>query len=227
LILAITSIAFAVYLIPGLWGAELKAVSAFVPPMGTQDFIVGGNQTTAVDNTKVSNGAVSPPNKYVNDLKIYHPAAAIKNNLAIYHDYDEAMAAAKLLKKPLLLDFTGIQCVNCRKFEGAIWPHPDVISRMKNDFVLASLFTDYKGDLSDNEKKYSELLKADIATVGDKYKDLQMQLINTVAQPNYVFVDLDGKLLFPTGYGYEPSESVPAFVSHLDKVKAEFQKRFP
>jgi thiol:disulfide interchange protein len=227
LLLAMTSLAFAIYLIPGLWGAPLKAVSSFVPPMGTQDFTSSSNSVTTHSSTSltVNSNIVKPPKKYVEELKLYHPAAAIKNELAIYHDYDEAMAAAKALKKPLLIDFTGIQCVNCRKFEGSIWPNEAVAKSMKEDFVIASLFTDFKEELNDNEKKHSELLDFEMKTVGDKYKDLQLRLINTVAQPNYVFVDNNGQLLHNEGYGYEPSESASKFLAHLQLVKDEFKKR--
>ena len=124
LFLAIFSLSFAVYLVPGLWGAPLKAVSAFVPPMGTQDFnvLAAGNRSVATTNgadDKIS--LAKPPQKYVADLKKYEPGAAINNELVIYYDYDEALAAAKALNKPLMLDFTGIQCVNCRECESKIW----------------------------------------------------------------------------------------------------------
>ncbi len=222
LFLAIASLAFAIYLIPGLWGAPLKSVSAFVPAMGTQDFILtrGSGGSTATERT-----SALLPNKYVATLKQNEPLAAIENNLVIYYDYEEALAAAKQLKKPLLLDFTGEQCVNCRKFEASIWRNEEVAQSMKNDFVLASLFTDAKIELNDNEKVYDSLLKTTIGTVGEKFKALQLKLINTEAQPNYVFVDTNGQLLHNEGYGYEPSESTSKFLAHLELVKAEFKKR--
>src|SRR4029079_2034003 len=134
----------------GLWGAPLKAVSAFVPPMGTQDFNVMGNSSReeAISDASV-NTLAKPPQKYVADLKKYEPGAAINNNLVIYYDYDEALAASKALDKPIMIDFTGIQCVNCREFESKIWIDKGVGQRMKNDFVVASLFTDYNMELPD------------------------------------------------------------------------------
>ncbi len=228
LFLAILSLSFAVYLVPGLWGAPLKAVSAFVPPMGTQDFnvLAGGNRLVATTNAaddKIS--LAKPPQKYVADLKKYEPGAAINNELVIYYDYDEALAAAKALNKPLMLDFTGIQCVNCREFESKIWIDPEVGKRMKNDFVVASLFSDYNAELADDEKRFSPLLNAKIETVGDKYEDLQQQLIKASGQPNYVFVDNDGKLLIDGGYGYDATKGPKEFIAHLDKVKELYQNK--
>jgi len=227
LLLAICSLAFAVYLIPGLWGAPLKAVSAFVPPMGTQDFIAnGGGGSTVTANTTETNAAILPQ-KYITVLKKYEPLAAINNNLTIYYDYKEALAAAKILKKPIMLDFTGIQCVNCREFESKVWIDNAVGQSMKNDFVIASLFCDYNEELPDAEKRFSKLLNSTIETVGDRNEDLQAELIQASGQPNYVFVDGDGKLLVQGGYGYDATKGPKEFIAHLEKVKAEFKKRFP
>jgi thiol:disulfide interchange protein DsbD len=227
LFFAIASFAFAMYLVPGLWGAPLKAVSAFVPAMGTQDFILTRGSGTIAEPSSTNTSNAILPSKYVSILKQNEPLVAIENNLTIYYDYDEALAAAKILKKPLLLDFTGEQCVNCRKFEAAIWPNAEVLQRMKNDFVIASLFTDAKIELNDVEKVYDSTAKVTLNTVGDKFKALQLKLIRTEAQPNYVFVDNQGNLLHNEGYGYEPSESASAFVKHLEMVKMEFKKRNP
>ena len=228
LFLAIFSLSFAVYLVPGLWGAPLKAVSAFVPPMGTQDFNVlaaGNRPLTTTNGAEDKISLAKPPQKYVADLKKYEPGAAINNELVIYYDYDEALAAAKALNKPLMLDFTGIQCVNCREFESKIWIDPEVGRRMKNDFVVASLFSDYNAELADDEKRFSPLLNAKIETVGDKYEDLQQQLIKASGQPNYVFVDNDGKLLIDGGYGYDARKGPKEFIAHLDKVKDLYQNK--
>ncbi|MCW3094253.1 MAG: protein-disulfide reductase [Ferruginibacter sp.] len=226
LFLAILSLSFAVYLVPGLWGAPLKAVSAFVPPMGTQDFnAIGNNSETPVNVTPGQPGLAKPPQKYVADLKKYEPGAAINNQLVIYYDYDEALAASKALHKPLMIDFTGIQCVNCREFESKIWIDPEVGRLMKNDFVVASLFSDYNAELPDEEKKFSPLLNDKIETVGDKYEDLQQRLIKASGQPNYVFVDGDGKLLIDGGYGYDATKGAKEFIAHLNKVKQLYKER--
>ncbi|MEP7142346.1 MAG: cytochrome c biogenesis protein CcdA [Ferruginibacter sp.] len=222
LFLAIISLAFAVYLVPGLWGAPLKAVSAFVPPLGTQDFnaVGGGYNAGGALNPEVNKNSLAiPPQKYVTDLKKYEPGAAINNQLIIYYDYDEALAASKALDKPVMIDFTGIQCVNCREFESKIWIDPEVGRLMKNEFVVASLFSDYNAELPDEEKRFSPLLNGKIETVGDKYEDLQQRLIKASGQPNYVFVDGDGKLLIDGGYGYDATKGAKEFIAHLVKVK--------
>ena len=227
LLLSVAALAFSLYLIPGLWGAPLNAVSAFVPAAGTQDFILY-NQTEKQaysGNIALLNSGSLPPVKYVKRLSNYEPLAARKNNLTIYYDYKEALAAAKILHKPLMIDFTGIQCVNCRKFEATIWPDNAVISKMKNDFVVVSLFSDYDDEeLPDNEKFFSTNLNGDVVTVGDKNEDLQQQLIHASGQPNYVFVDSDGKLLVPGGYGYNPTKGAKEFAAHLDNVLEIFKK---
>ena len=228
LFLAILSFGFAVYLVPGLWGAPLKAVSAFIPPMGTQDFnAVGGNNPIQAPliNASNNNSTSVPPQKYVADLKKYEPGAAINNQLVIYYDYDEALAASKALNKPLMIDFTGIQCVNCREFESKIWIDPQVGRLMKNDFVVASLFSDYNAELPDDEKKFSPLLNGNIETVGDKYEDLQQRLIHASGQPNYVFVDSEGKLLIDGGYGYDATKGPKEFIAYLEKIKALYKKQ--
>ena len=228
LMLAIASLAFSIYLIPGLWGAPLNAVAAFVPAAGTQDFILY-NQPA---NSSIANPASSsrsdalPPVKYVKRLSNYEPLPAKQNNLTIYYDFDEALAAAKILKRPVMIDFTGIQCVNCRKFEATIWPDNAVISKMKNDFVVVSLFSDYDDEeLPDKEKFFSKVLNGEVITVGDKNEDLQQRLIHASGQPNYVFVDTDGKLLVPGGYGYDPTKGAKEFAAYLSNVLEIFKKK--
>ena len=229
LLLALTSLAFALYMVPGLWGAPLKAISGFLPGSGTQDFSLNGSNQGNHENPVANNpsGVFIAPKKHVASLSRFEPSAAINNKLSIYYDYEEAMAVAKKLKKPLMLDFTGIQCVNCRKFEGEIWTDPKVGTLMKNDFVIVSLFTDFNDELPDAEKYHSKLLENKVETVGDRNKDLELKLIGTVEQPNYVFLDTDEKLLTPKGYPYDPTKTATDFSNHLEMVKAEFKKRFP
>ena len=227
LLLSVVALAFSLYLIPGLWGAPLNAVSAFVPAAGTQDFILYNQTEKPAYSGKIAllNSGSLPPVKYVKRLSNYEPLAARQNNLTIYYDYKEALAAAKILNKPVMIDFTGIQCVNCRKFESTIWPDNTVISKMKNDFVVVSLFSDYDDEeLPDNEKFFSTNLNGEVVTVGDKNEDLQQKLIHASGQPNYVFVNSDGKLLVPGGYGYNPTKGAKEFAAHLDNVLEIFKK---
>ena len=228
LLLAIASLAFSLYLIPGLWGAPLNAVSAFVPAAGTQDFILYNQppQQAISSNTAVMKSAALPPVKHVKRLSIFEPLAAKQNNLTIYYDYKEALAAAKILDKPVMIDFTGIQCVNCRKFEASIWPDPSVITTMKNDFVLVSLFCDYDDEeLPDNEKFFSKVLNGQVETVGDRNEDLQQELIQASGQPNYVFVNSEGKLIVPGGYGYDPTKNAKDFSAYLNHVLEVYKKQ--
>lgn len=228
LFFAMASFSFALYMIPGLWGAPLKMMAPFLPGAGTQDFNLLRHQEVSSNNVSYTTGAkVNPPAKYVDFLHTQESAQAIENGFTTYFDYEEGLAAAKALKKPLLIDFTGITCVNCRKFESAIWSDPAVAASMKNDFVIASLFTDYREELNDNEKYESDRIEGKVNTVGEKNIDLQLKLINSNSQPNYVFVDNEGKLLHPNGYGYDPSKSASDFLNHLETVKTEFKKRNP
>src|SRR5690606_34117872 len=121
LFLAIGCFTFAVYLLPGMWGAPLNGMSQFVPPMGTQDYVVSNPGGTHAMASPVSSlDADIAPKKYVEEMKIYEPPVVVQSGLVTYFDYDEALAAAKVLKKPVMLDFTGINCVNCRKMEGQV-----------------------------------------------------------------------------------------------------------
>ncbi|MBL7719209.1 MAG: thioredoxin family protein [Flavipsychrobacter sp.] len=222
LFLAIGCFSFSVYMVPGLWGAPLNAISAFVPPMGTQDFVMGSGGTGGGHG---GNGGPAPV-KYVNQLKIYEPEIAVKNGLVSYYDYDEAIAASKALKKPIMLDFTGINCVNCRKMEAQVWSNPEVMKRLTQDFVVASLYCDYDDeDLPKSEQYFSKVLGADVVTVGDKNEALQAEKFNSNSQPFYFYIDANGNKLADKGYGYDPN--VQKFIKHLDAVKAKYKELNP
>lgn len=223
LFLAMACFSFSVYLLPGMWGAPLNGMSQFVPPMGTQDFVMGAGGNGGGGHAPVDNGAVQPV-KYVQEMKIYEPPIVVQNGLVTYFDYDEALAASKILKKPVMLDFTGINCVNCRKMESQVWSSPEVMKRLKEDFVIASLYCDYdKRDLPKEEQYYSKVLGADIVTVGDRNEDIQATMFGANSQPFYFFVDENGDKLIEGGYGYDPN--IKKFVDHLDKVKENYKKR--
>ena len=176
----LVSLAFAVYMIPGLWGAPCKAVSAFAPPMYTQDFNL---------NSKVVE--------------------------ARFRDYDEALAAAKRENKPILVDFTGFGCVNCRKMEAAVWTDPQVADMLTNDYVLVSLYVDDKTPLAEPvEVSDGQGGTRTLRSIGAKWSELQRSRFGTNAQPYYVILDSDGKQLAP-GRGYD--EDVAAFVKFLKR----------
>ena len=176
----IASLAFAVYMIPGLWGAPCKAVSAFAPPMNTQDFNLN--------------------NKVVE---------------ARFRDYDEGMEVAKREGKPVIVDFTGFGCVNCRKMEAAVWTDPRVADLLTKDYVLISLYVDDKTPLAEPiEVKDAQGNTKTLRTVGAKWSYLQSHKFGTNAQPYYVLLDNEGQLLMP-GRGY--NEDVAAYVDFLQE----------
>lgn len=226
LMFALTSLAFMVYLIPGLWGAPLNRLSAFIPPMGTQDFILtagsGSSSGSGNGTAHISEGALPHPVKYIDVMKPKEPAVVVKNNMITYFEYEEALAVARKLKKPLMLDFTGVNCVNCREMEGRVWNQPEVMKRLKENFVIASLYVDVdKGvDLPEEQVYYSKHLSKDVVTLADRNADLQVSRYGSNSQPLYFFLDNDEKLLMPKGYPYIPD--VDKFIKHLDEAKAKF-----
>lgn len=226
LFLAIASFSFAVYLLPGMWGAPLNGMSQFVPPLGTQDFVISsGGYSSGGGENHALNSDVAPV-KYVEEMRVFEPQVVKNMGLVTYFEYEEALAAAKKLHKPIMLDFTGINCVNCRKMESQVWSKPEVANRLKNDFIVASLYCDYdKKDLPKEQQYYSKALQADVVTVGDRNEDLQADKFGANSQPFYFFVDADGHKLAEGGYGYNPD--VQKFVDHLEKVKAKYKELNP
>ncbi|MCU7548822.1 thioredoxin family protein [Chitinophagaceae bacterium LB-8] len=223
---AITAFAFSVYMIPGLWGAPLKGISAFVPPMGTQDFTasVAGVSNKVGVHESAAEADLPHPVKYYDKMHVYEPEVVTKYGMVTYFDYHEALEVARKLKKPLMLDFTGINCVNCRKMEGQVWSDPKVMKRLKEDFVIVSLYVDVHNiELPPSEQFYSKALDKQVETLGDKNADMQVTKFGANTQPYYFFVDGNEQKLAPEGYGYDPS--LEKFISLLDKVKEEYQKR--
>jgi thiol:disulfide interchange protein DsbD len=215
LFFAMASFSFAVYMVPGLWGAPLKALSGFIPPATTQEFNLNDLQYK-IGNAGPAHSAAgneaAPPKKYTNKLHVPF-------GLTAYFDLEEGMAAAKILKKPVMLDFTGHTCPNCRKMEEQVWKDPAVLSRIKENFVLVSLYVDESEELPAREQ-YTDKNGVKIVTVGDKNLDYEIKTFGFNAQPLYMFLDLNGKPLSDVKYGYDPS--VAGFIKHLDAVKAAF-----
>lgn len=209
LFMATASFAFAVYLVPGLWGAPLKAVSALVPPLGTQDFVITEGSGTG---SKLSN----KQKKYADFLHIPHQIDG-------YFDYEEALAYAKTVNKPLLLDFTGHGCVNCREMEAKVWSDPRVLKRLKEDYIVVSLYTDDKTSLPEDEQFYSEILKTQVNSIGKKFQHLQAEKFGTIAQPYYVLLDTEGENLVSPPIGVE--FNIEAYLAYLDKGLSEFASK--
>ncbi len=194
LFFAIATLSFTMYLVPGLWGAPLKGISAWLPEMRTQDF----NLTKGVVQMEASTPASDAlkPVKYTNILESEIPG------VQAYFDYDEAMKAAKELKKPVMIDFTGHSCANCRKMEQEVFSDPGVMKRLQHDFVVVSLYVDDKFRLPEAEWYTSKNDGGQIKTMGGKNLDFEITLTQNPAQPQYVFVDLNGKIITNAG-GYD------------------------
>ena len=184
--LALVSLSFAIYMVPGLWGAPLKAISAFSPPMSTQDF-----------------------NLYTNEVH------------AQFDDYDLGMAYARQHGKPVMLDFTGYGCVNCRKMELAVWTDNRVSDLINNDYVLITLYVDNKTPLPAPMKVVENGKERTLRTVGDKWSYLQRVKFGANAQPFYVLIDNDGQ---PLNKSYSYDEDIPAYIDFLETGLENYKK---
>ena len=184
--LAMISLAFAIYMIPGLWGAPLKAISAFAPPMNTQDF------------------------------NLYKASVEAK-----YHDYEAGMAAAKAEGKPVMIDFTGFGCVNCRKMEAAVWTDPKVADMLNGKYVLISLYVDDKTPLAEPMTVTENGQQRTLRTVGDKWSYLQRVKFGANTQPFYVLIDNDGK---PLAGSRSYDEDINAYIDYLQMGIDNYKK---
>ena len=209
--LAIVTLSFTIYMIPGLWGAPLKAISAFLPPQTTQDFDLYTNSISSA-------GKPSDQTSKKKYGDIFHAPL----NLDAFFDYDEGMAYAKKVNKPVLIDFTGHACVNCRKMESTVWPENQVLRRLQNDYVLIQLYVDDKTELPPNEQSTSSFSGKKIRTIGNKWSDFQASRFNANSQPYYVLLDHNGRMLTePRGADYHPE----SFANFLDEGKTRFEGR--
>lgn len=202
LFFAIAVLSFTVYMVPGMWGAPLKALSAWLPPSPTQDF----NLHQASYSTAVPQASADIVKKYAD---VFHAPHGID----AFYDYDQALAYSRQVNKPVLLDFTGWSCVNCRKMEESVWPDPRVLKRLKEDYILASLYVDDRTALEPHEQYVSEFSGKKIRRVGQKWSDLQQSRFGVNAQPYYVIVDGDGRQLVPA-QAY--NEDIQNYVDFLD-----------
>jgi thiol:disulfide interchange protein DsbD len=212
LILAIATFSFVVYLIPGLWGAPLKALAGYLPPMHTHDFDLISLNNPYEDYE----GGICDEPKYADFLHLPH-------GLKGYFDYEQAVACARAQQKPLFIDFTGHGCTNCREMEAVVWSDPAVLKRLKEDYVVLALYVDDKTQLPESEwfvSNYDDKVKK---TLGKQNADLQIDRLNNNAQPFYVLLGADEKVLMPpAGYNKDVSE----FVDFLDKGKARYDSRY-
>ncbi|MCD8292019.1 MAG: thioredoxin family protein [Prevotella sp.] len=186
IMLGLISLAFTIYLIPGLWGAPCKAVSAFAPPISTQD------------------------------INLYHNEVEPK-----FRDYEAGMAAAQAQGKPVVIDFTGFGCVNCRKMEAAVWTDPKVADKLNDDVILISLYVDDKTPLNNPIEVTENGKTRTLRTIGDKWSYLQRSKFGANAQPFYVIIDNDGN---PLGGSYSYDENISHYLDFLNTGLKNYRK---
>jgi len=210
--LSIVVFAFVIYMVPGLWGAPLKSISAFLPPLSTQDFDLSGG----------TGPAAPPANQTGVEIKkygdVFRRLPKVKG-VDDWYDYDQAIAIAKQQHKPLLIDFTGWNCVNCRKMEQNVLPNPGVLSILQNDFVVVQLVVDDKTDLATADQFTSTYSGKHITTIGGKWSDFEASKFNANSQPYYVMLDNNGNILVPPqGANYH----VDDFIAYLQSGVTAF-----
>jgi thiol:disulfide interchange protein len=207
--LAIVTFTFLIYLIPGMWGAPLKALAGYLPPQSTHDF----DLLSASRNTKTNEICDTP--KFDEFLHLPH-------GINGYFDYTQAIACARQQNKPLFIDFTGHGCTNCREMEARVWSDPQVLQRLKNDFVVVALYVDDKTELPESEWFTSAYDRKVKKTIGKQNADLQITRLNNNAQPFYVLVGKDEKVLVsPKPYDL----SAENFVRFLEEGKKQFKAK--
>ena len=206
LFMAIFVTIFTIYLIPGLWGAPLKIISGFPPPMTYSESPNGFG--TSVGNTSVSG-----------DLPEH--AHSGPHGIIAFHDYEDGLAYAKKVGKPILLDFTGHACVNCRKMEDFVWSKPEILSLLKDKVVLVSLYVDDKRELPKEEQYVSKETGKEIVTIGNKWSDYQITRYKNNAQPYYIILDSDGNDITQQ-IGYTPDAAV--YKKWLEEGISKFKK---
>lgn len=210
LFLAIIVLSFTLYMVPGLWGAPLKAISAFLPPTSTQDFDLSTPSTTNYNSAAVN----SSPRKYANLFDK-------PKGFAPYFDYEEGLAYAKKVHKPVMIDFTGHACVNCRKMEANIWPDRAISKRINQEYVLIQLYVDDKTDLDEKEQGMTPEGRK-IKTIGNKWSYLQTSKFMSNSQPFYVLLNPDTRepLESPKGADYDAAN----YLKYLDSGLAAFAR---
>lgn len=208
LVIAIFTFAFVVYLLPGMWGAPLRSLSGYLPPLSTMDFRIG-------DNIEEGGELCGKP-QFADKLHLPH-------GLNGYFDYEEGMCCAKDLGKPVFIDFTGHGCVNCRELENNVWADPEILELLKNEFVIISLYIDEH--TLDIQKPYISLFDGEtkIQTIGQKNADIQKVWFNKNAQPYYVTLGVNEELL-NLPIGYDVAEDKAGFLKFLKKSLSNYKK---
>ncbi len=221
--LAILALSFVVYLVPGMWGAPLKALSGYLPPQHSHDF-----DLNSIIRDNVSNASFGPGTGGGHDDPTalcekprYGDFLHLPHGLKGYFDYEQALDCARKTNKPIFIDFTGHGCVNCREMEANVWSDPRVLKRLRDDYIVVALYVDDKTQLPESEWVRSEYDGKLKKSVGKKYADFQIARFNVNAQPYYVLLDHDGELLAkPRAYDLD----IEAFVDFLDEGLENFKE---
>ena len=210
--------AFALYMVPGLWGAPLKVISGLVPPMHTQDFRVATFDQRPVVAAGPSGAATAMP-----AVKKYADLLHVPNDIDGFLDYEEALQYARAVNKPLFLDFTGHGCVNCREMENNVWVDPPIDNLLRNEYIVVSLYTDERQKLPKEEQFYSDVLEEQVTTVGKKFMHLQAERFNTISQPYYVLYSPQEELLVSPPVGAEFNKD--KFRAYLEQGLKTFNEK--
>ncbi|MEI7524166.1 MAG: cytochrome c biogenesis protein CcdA [Mariniphaga sp.] len=226
LMMSIITFTFVVYLIPGMFGAPLKAISGYLPPMTSHDFDLHKiirDEVKLVDHA-AGNGYQLNSTSAVCEKPKFSEFLELPHGLEGFFDFEQGLACAKARNKPVFIDFTGHGCVNCREMEANVWSDPRVLDKLKNEFVIIALYVDDKTALPESEwitSSYDHKVKKNI---GKKFADFQISRFGVNAQPYYVLLDHDQQLLIkPTARDLNPDH----FIDFLDRGLAEFKKRQP
>ena len=215
LILIIATFTFVVYLIPGLWGAPLKGISGWLPPMETQDFDI-----TAI--VRENGGGIENKGNIAETPKYLNTALKLPHGLKGYFDYDEALKASKVLNKPVFVDFTGHGCTNCREMENRVWSDPEVLKRLRENFVLAALYVDDKVIEMPKAEWYTNKDGREVKLLGKKNTEIQIEKFGANAQPFYVILDSAGNSLVPP-HAYDLD--IASYIKFLDDGVAAYNKK--
>ena len=219
LFFSIIVFSFVIYMIPGLWGAPLKSISAYLPPEATQDF----NLSTIPDASGTAAKSAAPAAMDTIVRKNAANYTRIKTRgLDAWYDYDQALQISKITHKPILIDFTGFGCVNCRSMEANVWSDAEVFKRLKNDFVLLQLVVDDKTEMPAAEQYVSTFDGRKKTNYGAKWSDFEAERFKSNSQPNYVILDSDGNMLVPArGANYDVKE----YIKFLDSGIATYNHK--
>lgn len=216
LMLIVVTFTFVIYLIPGLWGAPLKGISGWLPPMETQDFDV-----TSIVRENAGSGGAENKGNIADTPKYLNTALKLPHGLKGYFDYDEALKASKVLNKPVFVDFTGHGCTNCREIENRVWSDPQVLKRLRENFVLVALYVDDKVIEMPENEWYTNKAGREVKLLGKKNTEIQIEKFGANAQPYYVILDGDGNSLVPA-HAYDLD--IAAYIKFLDDGVAAYNK---